>query len=248
MSSDLRRGALAATALVLSIAPLSACAAGNDAQTLEIKPDNAATSVGGIKLQNATLITQPDLKGHGPAVISVKIFNNGQRDQTLEGIAVKGADEPVKLTPAKGSGKLVVPANGSLTLGGKDNASAVIPSGREAVKDGDAQTMTFDFSETGKVSLDAFVVPATSYFDKWGPEKPPTAPKPQTPAKPGTPTGETTPGAPTGSPTGTPAGTQNPKNPEQPGAETNKPGGAATTPGGAVAPGEPDPNGAHAGH
>ena len=46
MSSSLRRGTLAATALALSVPTLTACGAGNDAQTLEIKPDTAATRVG----------------------------------------------------------------------------------------------------------------------------------------------------------------------------------------------------------
>ncbi|MFB7505704.1 DUF461 domain-containing protein, partial [Streptomyces broussonetiae] len=62
MSSSLRRGALAASAIVFSIASLAACGAGNDSQTLEIKPDNAATKVGNIKVQNALIITQPDLQ------------------------------------------------------------------------------------------------------------------------------------------------------------------------------------------
>ena len=43
VSRSLRRGALAAAAIVFSIASLAACGAGNDAQTLEVKPDNAAT-------------------------------------------------------------------------------------------------------------------------------------------------------------------------------------------------------------
>ncbi|MEV4340132.1 DUF461 domain-containing protein, partial [Streptomyces sp. NPDC049590] len=48
------------------------------------------------------------------------------------------------------------------------------PSGREAVKDGDAQKISFTFSRTGKVSLSAFVVPATSYFGQWGPSEIPS--------------------------------------------------------------------------
>ena len=175
MSSSLRRGALAASAIVFSIASLAACGAGNDAQTLEIKPDNAATSVGDIKVQNATIITQPDLKSTGPAVVSATVFNSGDADQTLESVSVAGSGEKVKLTPAKGQ-SLTVPAGGSLVIGGKDNASALIPRGREAVEDGNAQKVTFTFSKTGEVGLAAFVVPATSYFDKWGPSEIPSAP------------------------------------------------------------------------
>ncbi|MFF4574093.1 DUF461 domain-containing protein [Streptomyces sp. NPDC001410] len=174
MSSSLRRGALAASAIAFSIASLAACGAGNNSQTLQIKPDNAATSVGDIMIQNATVITQPDLKATGPAVVSATLFNRGNTNQTLQSISVEGSGEPVKLSAAKGQ-SLTVPAHGSLVIGGKDNASAVIASGREAVQDGNAQKVTFTFSKTGPVSLRAFVVPAASYFSGWGPSEIPTA-------------------------------------------------------------------------
>ncbi|MFF3913301.1 DUF461 domain-containing protein [Streptomyces sp. NPDC001852] len=181
MSSSLRRGALAASAIVFSIASLAACGAGNGSQTLEVKPDNAATTVGNIKVQNALVITQPDLKSTGPAVISATLFNQGITDETLQSITIQGSTETVKLTPAKG-GSLTVPAHGSLILGGQGNGSAEIPSGRASVQDGNAQQITFTFSKTGAVSLRAFVVPATSYFDKWGPSQIPSAPATASPA------------------------------------------------------------------
>ncbi|GGW65703.1 lipoprotein [Streptomyces lucensis JCM 4490] len=173
MSSSLRRGALAAAAIAFSVASLAACGSGNDAQTLQIKPDNAATKVGDIQVQNATVITQPDLKSTGPAAVSATLFNGGSSDQTLQSITVNGGHS-VQLKPAKGQ-SLTVPAHGSLVIGGKDNASAVLPSGREAVQDGNAQKVTFTFSKTGAVSLNAFVVPATGYFGEWGPSEIPSA-------------------------------------------------------------------------
>ncbi|MEU9590220.1 DUF461 domain-containing protein [Streptomyces sp. NPDC048219] len=174
MSSSLRRGALAAAAIAFSIASLAACGAGHNAQTLEVKPDNAATSVGHIKVQNALVITQPDLESTGPAVVSATLFNSGSTDQTLESITVAGKSAALK--PADGGKALTVPAGGSLILGGKGNASAVLPSSREAIQDGNAQKTTFAFSETGDVSLRAFVVPAESYFSSWGPTDVPSAP------------------------------------------------------------------------
>ncbi|MGW1953748.1 DUF461 domain-containing protein [Streptomyces sp. NPDC001920] len=175
MSSSLRRGALAAAAIAFSIASLAACGAGNNAQTLEIKPDNAATSVGDIEIQNAVVITQPDLESTGPAAISATLFNSGSTPQTLDAIKVDGTDKTAELKPAKG-GSLTIPAGGSLILGGKDNAAAVLPSSREAVQDGNAQKITFTFSKTGDVSLRAFVVPAEHYFKEWGPTEVPAAP------------------------------------------------------------------------
>ncbi|MEU2993769.1 DUF461 domain-containing protein [Streptomyces griseoincarnatus] len=174
MSSSLRRGALAAAAIAISIASLSACAAGNNAQTLQIQPDNASTTVGDIQVQNATVITQPDLESTGPAVISATLFNSGAEDQTLESVTVPGTGKTAELSPAEG-GDLVVPAGGSLILGGEGNTSAVLPSSRVAVQDGNAQKITFTFSETGEVSLRAIVFPAERFFESWGPSEAPAA-------------------------------------------------------------------------
>ncbi|WP_105974769.1 DUF461 domain-containing protein [Streptomyces geranii] len=190
MSSSIRRGALAASALAFSVATLAGCAAGNNAQTLEVKPDNAATTVGDIKLQNVVVITQPEMESTGPAVIAATVFNTGIKPQTLESITVPGTGKTAELTPAKGK-DLTIPAGGSLIIGGADNASAVLPSSREAVKDGNAQKVTFTFSSTGDVSLRAFVVPAESFFASWGPTEVPAVPggasaSPTTSAEPGT--------------------------------------------------------------
>lgn len=191
MSSSLRRGALAAAAIAFSIASLAACGAGSDAQTLEVKPDNAAITVGDIKIQNATIITQPGTQTKGPAVISATLFNNGTDPQTLDAISVDG-DGTAQITPAQGKGKLTVPAHGSVVIGGKGNASAALTDIGPGVQDGNAQKITFTFSKTGDVSLRAFVVPATSYFDKWGPSNIPAAPgttgkpNPSASGKPGT--------------------------------------------------------------
>ncbi|MFF0186951.1 DUF461 domain-containing protein [Streptomyces sp. NPDC005244] len=175
MSSSLRRGASAAAVIAFSIASLAACGAGSDAQTLEVKPDNAATSVGNIKIQNALVITQPDVKATGPAVISATLFNSGTTAQTLDSIGLNG-EGAIKITPAGGKGQVTVPAGGSVVLGGKDNASAALTSPSAALTDGSVRKVTFGFSETGDVSLRAFVVPAQSYFTKWGPSDMPSAP------------------------------------------------------------------------
>ncbi|MFI6409070.1 DUF461 domain-containing protein [Streptomyces sp. NPDC050548] len=177
MSSSLRRGALAAAAIAFSIASLAACGAGDDAQTLEVKPDNAAVSVGAIKVQNALVITQPisdaSPQPSGPAVISATLFNTSKDPQTLDSVSVDGVGTAT-LTPAKGKGKLTVPAFGSLVLGGKGNASAALTDVGTGLEDGNAQKVTFTLSTTGAVSLSAFVVPADSYFTKWGPTAIPT--------------------------------------------------------------------------
>ncbi|MFF0740704.1 DUF461 domain-containing protein [Streptomyces sp. NPDC004111] len=220
MSRSLRRGALAATALAFSIASLAACGAGNDAQTLAIKPDNAAISVdnGQLKIQNAMVITQPreEAKGHavgeGPAVVAATVFNNGDKPQTLDEIKLGGSAAKVKLTPAKGeTGKITVPAGGSVVIGGKDNASAVVENGREAAQNGNAQPVTFSFSETGNVTLRAFVIPAVGHFEGFGPDKLPVTPSAPASPSPGATTGAT-PGASTGATPGASTGATPAKN------------------------------------
>ncbi|MEU8462644.1 DUF461 domain-containing protein [Streptomyces sp. NPDC029003] len=198
MSRSLRRGALAATAVVFSIASLAACGAGNDAQTLEIKPDNAAVTKGDIKVQNALVITQGEKGKKGPAAVSATLFNAGDAPQTLDGITLAGGKSKVVLKGAEGSGKVTVPAGGSVVLGGKGNASAVIEGGSAAVEPGNAQEVVFQLSRTGDVGIAAFVVPATGMYAGFGPTE---APAPAAASPSGSPSG-----TPSGSPSGAPSG------------------------------------------
>ncbi|WP_327736107.1 DUF461 domain-containing protein [Streptomyces nojiriensis] len=193
MSRSLRRGALAATAVVFSIASLAACGAGQDAQTLQIKPDNAAASKGQIEVQNALVITQGQKGEKGPAVVSATVFNNGTKAETLDGITLPGSKGKVALKPAEGSGKVTVPALGYVVIGGKGNASAVIEDGAAAVRDGEVQKVAFQLSSTGGIELEAFVVPATGAFAPFGPTAAPA-------------TGATPSGTPSGAPSGSPSG------------------------------------------
>ncbi len=111
--------------------------------------------------------------GQGPRGHLRDPVQHRQGPQTLDSVSVDGAGSAT-LSPAKGKGKLVVPAYGSLVLGGKGNASAAL-SDSGSIPDGNAQKITFTLSTTGAVSLSAFVVPADSYFSKWGPTAIPTA-------------------------------------------------------------------------
>ncbi|MFJ9853714.1 DUF461 domain-containing protein [Streptomyces sp. NPDC101150] len=188
MSRSLRRGVLAATVLSLSVVSLSACGSGSDAQTLQVKPDNAETSVGDIKIQNANVITQPDVNSKGPAVISATVFNSGTKDQKLTAISVNGTGTSAKLSPATGAGPITVPAGGSVVIGGAKNPSAVLASGRESVQDGNIQQLTFAFSSTGKVQIGAFVVPAKNYFEGYGPTQMPQPSGSASPSESGKPT------------------------------------------------------------
>ncbi|MGW3246967.1 DUF461 domain-containing protein [Streptomyces sp. NPDC001070] len=159
MSSSLRRGVLAA-ALALSIAPLTACAAGNSADTLRIRPDNAATSVGDIEVQNVVVLTQAT--SDGSSSVTAKVFNNGDDEQTLQSVKVGSKDADL-------SAPITVPGHSSLLLGGDGNPAALFKGGSESKNDGDFQKVVFDFSKTGEVSLQALALPAAGYYASFGP-------------------------------------------------------------------------------
>ncbi|MDX6346902.1 MAG: hypothetical protein QOF84_1692 [Streptomyces sp.] len=182
MSSSLRRGALAA-ALALSIAPLAACGAGNNAETLQVKPDNAATTVGDIQVVNALVLTQVDAAGD--SAVSARVFNNGDQKQTIEMVSV-GTTNAALSDKDRGQ-TITVPAQGSVLLGGKGNPSATVPNTAEGKRDGDFQKVTFVLSNTGAVSVQALVRPATGYLASFGPTGAPSAsPSASTSASPGT--------------------------------------------------------------
>ncbi|MEE1929711.1 DUF461 domain-containing protein [Streptomyces sp. TRM 70351] len=175
--SSLRRGVTAA-AIALSTLSLAACGAGLNAQTNQIRPDNASEAVGDIKLQNVSVITTED--GEGPAAISALIFNGGDEDETLQAVTFTTGDGSgrAELSPAEG-GTLTVPAGGHLMLGGEGNASAVVENaGQQGISDGAALPVTFQLSSTGSIELRPLVYPETMLtYGEFGPT-PAASPEP----------------------------------------------------------------------
>jgi hypothetical protein len=191
-----RRGAVAAV-LALSLAPLAAaCAAGNDAATLEVQPDSASASAGPVTVQNAYVLTQTD----GPATVSARLFNNGSSNQTLQSVQL-GGGVTATLSGKDGGRTVTVPPHGTVLLGGKGNAAATVATGQEALRDGDVQTAVFTFSGAGPLSVPANVTPAVGFLEPYGPSSTPTTTAPTPTATPLKPT--TTPND-TATPTGTP--------------------------------------------
>ncbi|AXI78265.1 copper chaperone PCu(A)C [Peterkaempfera bronchialis] len=180
MSRSLRRGAIAA--LVLAIVPLSACAAGTDAASLQVKPDHAATSLGNnLQLNNILLVTEP---GDGstesetrPAAVSVNISNTGPTAQILRSVTVGGA-ATAEFTGADGSrvGEISVPAGGSVLLGGPGQPTVHVADAK--VQQGGYSPVTFDFDTAGTVSAEAAVVSGTGEYASFAPtaSASPTAP------------------------------------------------------------------------
>lgn len=209
MVRSIRRGALAAV-LALSLAPLAAaCTAGSDAPTLQIRPNSAEGSAGSVKVQNAFVLTQPN----GPASVTARLFNNGSTDQTLQSVQLAGGLSAT-LSGANGATDIVVPAHGSVLLGGQGNPTAAVQTGAQTLRDGDVQQAVFTFSGSGPVTLQISVSPAVGYLAPYGPGSLPTTAAPL-PSPSATPT--------TGAPGSTPTTSPGTKPTTKPATPTTKP-------------------------
>ncbi|MFJ6617159.1 DUF461 domain-containing protein [Kitasatospora sp. NPDC091335] len=210
MSRTLRRGSIAAIAAI-AIASLSSCAAGNTPDTLQIKPDNAAATLGAnLRLNNIVVVTGVGTAGDytGAANVVVNIANTATTPAELQSVTVGGAAATFADAAGAPLSTIVVPAGGSVAIGGQGNPSASVTSAKVHV--GGFAPTAFAFKDGQKVEAEAAVNPdagehGLGLYKGFGPTPAPTA----TPAKATTPataptTGAAVPGAPA---TGVPAGT-----------------------------------------
>ncbi|MER7702982.1 DUF461 domain-containing protein [Kitasatospora sp. NPDC097605] len=192
MSRSLRRGSIAALA-ALAIASLSSCAAGNTPATLQIKPDNAAATLGtDVRLNNIVVVTGDESSGEhtGPANVTVNISNSGPEALELQSITVAGS-APAAFTDDKGAPltSISIPAGGAVLLGGPGNPTAKVAS--VTVNVGGYVATSFTFKNHDKVETEAQVSPNKDLYKGFGPTAPAAVPsKAATPAT--TPTAGTT--------------------------------------------------------
>lgn len=174
MSRSLRRGSIAAVAAI-AIASLSSCASGNAPDTLQIKPDNAAATIGtNLRLNNIVVVTPVKSSGDytGAANVVANIANTGSTPAELKTIVLGGGN--ATFTDASGASvpSLVIPAGGSVILGGKGNPTATVSSAN--VKVGGFAKTAFGIRENKEdqssqvqtVTADASVVPDSDLKDK----------------------------------------------------------------------------------
>ncbi|MFJ6385579.1 DUF461 domain-containing protein [Kitasatospora sp. NPDC092039] len=203
MSRSLRRGSIAAIAAI-AIASLSSCAAGNTPDTLQIKPDNAAATLGtNIRLNNIVVVTEEGAAGDhtGAANVVVNIANSADTATELQSVTVGGAAATFKDAAGAPLSSIVVPAGGSVVIGGQDNPSAYVASATVHV--GGFVPTVFTFKDGQKVETQAGVSPDSGehgrgLYKGFGPTSSPTA----TPSKSATP-GATAPATGAATPTGT---------------------------------------------
>lgn len=192
MSRSLRNGAIAA--LVLAIAPLSACAASNDAASLQVQPNNVATSLGdNLKLSNVLLITRgagaAETETH-PAAVSASISNTGSTAEVLRAVSVGDAGSARFTGPGGGTlSEITIPAGGSVLLGGPGQPRVQVADA--TVQEGGYSKVTFSFAPSGTVAAQAAVVSGRGEYAPFAPAAPASPATPATPAA-----------SPTGSPTG----------------------------------------------
>jgi hypothetical protein len=142
--------------------------AGTEAETLKIRPDTPATTLGALQLQNVLLLTGPRGEA-GPLAVVGSIHNNGGAPDQILRISVNELPAPAQITPAPEHPELRVMPSQSLQLGGPGNTTAVVPNELGLVKAGDTRRLTFMFAREGEVTLWVLVLPASGYYAGYGP-------------------------------------------------------------------------------
>ncbi|GAA2745028.1 DUF461 domain-containing protein [Kitasatospora cinereorecta] len=178
MSRSLRRGAIAALAIA-AIVPLAACSAGNSPATMQVTPDSAATSIGSdIKLNNIVVVTPASAQAEytGPANVTVNISNTGTAPESLKSITVGGAAATFADAQGGSISEIVIPAGGSVLLGGNGRPVAKVSSAKVTV--GGLVDTAFTFGQAGNVTAPVNVQPAVAYYADYGP-KAEAAPSPK---------------------------------------------------------------------
>lgn len=146
--------AIAATSTLL----LSGCAAGMISQTAQQVPavDGGSGTVGAMSAHDVLLATPPAAnypKGSDVKLLAV-LSNDSTADDTLTGVTSPVGD--VKL-----SGKIVIPAGGSVTLSTDSSATATVTAIKKVLCYGQGFPITFAFAQAGQVTMNVSIkIPA----------------------------------------------------------------------------------------
>lgn len=162
-SSDLvisvRRRLLAAASLAaVASLTLSACGTSFDAQTNKVyQPAVGANARGEVDVLGALLVANTD----GSATVSASLVNNFQDEQQLSSVSAATLDgKPLAVKSLKTA--LPLASDQLTSLGGASDAGGfVVTSGAPA---GQYVELTFTFSDTGPVTVEAPVVARTEEY------------------------------------------------------------------------------------
>ena len=154
MSPRHRTLAVAATLVAVAV---SACANSPKVETSQpFNPgDGALGSKGDVRVLNA-IIVAPAVPG-GPAVLSMRMVNQGQRAEQLLRVTVGGATTAF-------TGTATLPASGVLTVGGPDATTQIVTTGDGAPRAGASGTISFLFRRAGTLDVQTTVVAPDGYY------------------------------------------------------------------------------------
>lgn len=159
--STVRRRRLAATALATTaLLALGGCGTGFSAQTNQVyQAGTGANHRGEMDVLNTLFVANDDKS----ATLSAAIVNNTDQDQKLSSVTVTTLDDK-ELTVRSLKVLVPLPAGKLTTIGGASDAGGFqITEGADA---GDYVKVTFTFSDSAAVTLEAPVVTRTAEYDK----------------------------------------------------------------------------------
>jgi len=172
--STVRRRRLAATALATTaVLTLGGCGTGFDAQTNQVyQPGVGANQRSDeMDVMHALLVANDD----GSATVSAGLVNKSGADQTLSSVTVTTLDdEELTVTGAK----MLLPLKDDTlsTLGASSDAGGFLVT--EGATTGSYVRVTFTFSDSPPVTVEAPVVARTEEFDKVAGNDPSATPEP----------------------------------------------------------------------
>lgn len=196
-SAPSRRGraGLATAAVLLTVAPLAtACGAGFNSASTQVKPNSGSGSTGALKVNNVWVVVDPS---SGNAEVIGAVANSGSTDVSWPDVQVDGA--PARIVPASASGAAGGSSSsssaGSVSAGSVSAATSSatgIPAGESvqfgqpgqpqvelpgsALTVGQLTQVTFSFGGSGSVTVTAQIQSNTGAFAEYNPN--PASPSP----------------------------------------------------------------------
>ena len=190
-STPSRRGraGLAATAVVLAVAPFAAaCGAGFNSASEDVKPDAASGQVGDLKVNNVWVVIDAS---SGTAEVIGAVTNTGDAQDQLTAVTAGDSDVTFASAPAGSTGDstgssvtvaadgVTIPGGQSVSFGEQGSPGLSITGG--GLTAGGFTTVKMTFAQAGTLTLTAEVEPDTGLFVGYDPttyQSPSASPSP----------------------------------------------------------------------
>jgi hypothetical protein len=169
------RAALAAVSLV-TVAALSGCAAGFDAETINVDSPGEGVSgkVGDVKIRGALLADVEDEPGSGVLVMGV-VNEGGETDALTEVRLVDGEPADLGSSVSLPPNQLVQFGTAEVAPGATYGGTYVLNAPTDTFSVGGFVPVSFTFREAGSVTLDLLILPPTDVYATVTPTAQPTA-------------------------------------------------------------------------